>query len=255
MRIAVLRRIPLLLALTTLAAACSSVSSSGKGDTGASTSDDTANLDASVNLDAAVANPTPPDGGVIADAGAVDTVAVRDSAAASQCTATFGTALTSAFGRADGTLLAILAPEDQQCPRPNSTHVVLEVTMGGAAYRMVVNVVSDTAPFDVAYTELHAPLAGPAWADGWHPGAALDYARTLGLRSAAFVSTPTAGLVSKIVTRLPIGAPVSVYATSSGGDSAHLVHRNATDQDGAIVVDPASSSPLYMLFRFSNQTF
>lgn len=247
MRILFLRRIPLLFALTALAVACSSASSSGKGGTGASTSDDTGNLDASVA--------TPADGGTLADAGIVDAVVVRDSAAASQCTATFGTALTSAFGRADGTLLAILTPEDQQCPRPNSTHVVLELTMGGAAYRMVVNVMSDTAPFDVAYTEVHAPLAGPAWADGWHTGVGFDYATTLGLHSAAFVPTATAGLVSTIVTRLAIGAPVSVYATSSGGDSAHLVHRNATDQDGAIVIDPASSSPLYMLFRFSNQTF
>jgi hypothetical protein len=235
------RRIPLFLALTALAVACGSASSSRSAGTGASTSDDT-------GVD-------PPDGGPLADAGALDAAPVRDSAAASQCTATFGAALTSAFGRADGTLLAILTPEDQQCPRPNATHVILEVTMGGSAYRMVVNVQSDTAPFDVAYTELHAPLAGPAWADGWHPGVALDYATTLGLHTDAFAPTPTAGLVSTIVTRLAIGAPVSVYATSSGGDSAHLVHRNATDQDGAIVLDPASSSPTYMLFRFSNQTF
>ena len=247
MRIPLLRSTPLLFALTALTAGCSSASSSGKAGTGASTSDDTGNLDASVA--------TSMDGGTPVDAAIADAVAVRDSAAASQCTATFGSALTSAFGRADGTLLAILTPEDQQCPRPNGTHVILEVTMGGAAYRMVVNVMSDTAPFDVAYTELHAPLAGPAWADGWHPGVTLDYATTLGLHAAAFVPTPTAGLVSTIVTRLSIGAPVSVYATSSGGDSAHLVHRNATDQDGAIVVDPASASPLYMLFRFSNQTF
>src|SRR4051812_39193939 len=58
------------------------------------------------------------------------------------CASTFGNALTNAFGRLDGTVLAVVAPGNQRCAMPNGTHVVVQVTMDGAAYRMVVNVLS-----------------------------------------------------------------------------------------------------------------
>ena len=69
--------------------------------------------------------------------------ATTDKSAA--CASTFGQSLTNAFGRLDGTILAVVFPGNQTCAAPNSTHVVLQVTMGGAAYRMVVNVMS-TSP-------------------------------------------------------------------------------------------------------------
>src|SRR5262247_3992728 len=61
------------------------------------------------------------------------------------CASTFGTALTNAFGRLDGTILAVVMPGNMRCAMPNSTHVVLQVTTNGAAYRMVINVLSTSS--------------------------------------------------------------------------------------------------------------
>jgi hypothetical protein len=161
---------------------------------------------------------------------------------AARCTDTFGTALTAPYGRLDGTVLAVVPPAHPTCPRPNGDHLVLEVMAGGAAYRMVMNV-------DVLTAEKRAPLDG--WADGWHGSVALDYVTTLGVHKADFASADPTLFVTG---RLALDAPVSVFASTSGGDSAHLIHRNATDQDGAIVVDP-TGSPTYLLFAFTNQDF
>jgi len=163
------------------------------------------------------------------------------------CAATFGDKLTNAFGRIDGTVLAVVAPDNQTCAQPNSTHVTVQVTMNGAAYRLVTNI-------DVLTAELDAPLAGPAWSEGWHTDAPLDYATTLHVASTAFTQTD---VTARVTAALVPGARISVFSTSTGGtkaDSAHLVHRNLANADGAIVVTP-DTTPHYLLFRFSNQAF
>jgi hypothetical protein len=170
---------------------------------------------------------------------------------AARCTGTFGSSLTAPYGRLDGTVLAVVPPAHPTCPRPNSDHLVLEVTSGGSAYRMVVNVQSSGVDPRVGYAEKSAPLS--AWADGWHP-AALDYVSNLGLHQGDFVPKTLAELTSLVSERLALDGRVSVFASTSGGDSAHLIHRSLTDQDGAIVVDP-TGSPLYLLFAFADQVF
>ena len=63
-------------------------------------------------------------------------------------------------------------------------------------------------------------------------------------------------LVHAITDELELGARISVFATagSTEPDSAHLVHRNATNADGAIVVNP-DTAPHYLLMRFDEQSF
>jgi hypothetical protein len=96
---------------------------------------------------------------------------------------------------------------------------------------------------------------GGAWSDGWHT-VPLDYVTTLGLHGSDFVSEPTADAVAAITKALDLGAHVSVFATAQGeNDSAHLVHRNLANQDGAIVIDVDGASPTWLLFAFSNQSF
>ncbi len=168
---------------------------------------------------------------------------------AAGCASTFGTTLTDSFGRLDGTVLAVVPPNLQTCAQPNSTHLVLQVTMNGAAYRMVMNVDSD-----LTVREDDKPLAGPAWSEGWHVDASLDYVTDLDQHSADFVAVDT---VDVVTDALALGARVSVFATSTGGtkaDSAHLVHRNLAGADGALVIAP-DTAPHYFLFRFANQTF
>jgi hypothetical protein len=190
------------------------------------------------------------------DAAAAD--AAEDVDKAAPCVATFGSALTDAFGRLDGTAIAVLPPNDQQCAEPNSTHLILEVLMGGAAYRMVVDVISTDGSDDLLY-EIDAPLVAGPWADGWHPGVVLDYVATLGVHSPSFVATAQSDLVAKITAEIDLGVPISVFATSGGAadepDSAHLVHRNVTGQDGAIVIHPEAPVPHWILIRFDDQTF
>jgi len=175
----------------------------------------------------------------------------------SLCASQFGSELTAAFGRLDGTVLGVVEPGNMTCAMPNSTHVVLEVTMHGAAYRMVVNVLSTSSDPHVWLDEVDAPLAGDPWQEGWHPGVQLDYVTTLQVAKTAFTQADEATAVARVKQQVVPGARVSVYATSSGGStasSAHLIHRNATNMDGAIVISP-DTAPHFLLTAFPEQAF
>ncbi len=177
---------------------------------------------------------------------------------ARNCATVFGSSLTTAFGRLDGTVRAVVPPGHPTCPLPNGTHVVLQVTMADQVYRMVINVLSDQGPPNVYFRTLDAPLAGDAWADGWHPGTALDYVSTLQVTSASFASHTMTEMVDLVTQPIELGANISVFATSSGGGNAgnaHLVHRNQPNADGAIVVGPDTANPHYLLVRFDEQAF
>lgn len=194
----------------------------------------------------------PPAADADADAGAIE-----DSGPAfdgSCVVSSFGDDLTAGFGRIDGVLTAIQMPNDQTCSMPNRDHLILQVLMNGAVYRLVVNT-------DVKVLELEHALPAPPFAEGWHTGIALDYAKDLGVQSTAFTDPGdmTATVQKTIGAGLTVGDNVSVYATSGAGrpESAHLVHRNASpaNTDGAIVVHPDGAKPKFVLFAFDDQTF
>lgn len=176
---------------------------------------------------------------------------------AARCAATFGSALTAGFGRLDGTVLAIVQPKDKQCALPNNDHVIVQLKLLGAVYRVVVNVQSDRAGADirVSYLEKAMKLPAPAWAEGWHTGVTLDYVKDLGVKASEFTPFTLLELSGKIADVIPLDAKVSVYSDTSGGSSTHLVHRNDGTKDGAIVLDPEGPSPKAMLFRFATQDF
>ncbi|MFO0617447.1 MAG: hypothetical protein U0414_32930 [Polyangiaceae bacterium] len=234
------RRLRALLALSALSVACttsdgdasppssSSSSASGATSTGSSTSSSTG-------------------------AGGAGGAAPIDKA--KDCASEFGTGLTNSFGRVDGTVLAVVKPTDTQCPMPNDDHVILEVTMQGAVYRMVINVLSTGADPDVRFLELDHAMVGAPWAEGWHTDAALDYAGDLGLHSGfAFAPVPMAKLSNRIADDITLGDKVSVFCTSSGGASSHLIHRNGQKHDGAVVLHP-DGAPRWLLFHFADQSF
>ena len=231
------------LAIAVAVGACGSSSSSSSPGTpvdgDASAADDADSVDASTAADTSVVDAKP------------------DVDKSAPCAKTFGTALTASFGRLDGTVVAVLPPNDQACTAPNATHMIIQVSMGGAVYRMVVDVLSNQGSPDVLFDEIDAPLAAGAWAEGWHAGAALDYVTTLGVHSPAFTAMHQADIVAQITSEIDLGAHISVFATATSAepDSAHLVHRNLTNADGAIVVRPDSATPHYMLIRFGEQVF
>lgn len=195
-------------------------------------------------------------GGATATGGATGgttTTTPIDKAAA--CTDTFGDKLTNAFGRLDGTVLAVLKPTDLQCPMPNSDHVIIEVIMNGAAYRMVVNVQSSFGDPDIDYLAIDHALPGPAWEEGWHPALALDYVADFGVKAGDFKVVPMTELSNMVVDEIQLDQKISVFATSSGGASAHKVHRNDGKADGAIILDPTGDKPRALLFHFQDQSF
>ena len=118
--------------------------------------------------------------------------------------------------------------------------MVVQVELGGAVYRMVVNVLSTGADHDIRVREVTAPLPAPAFAAGWHPGLALDSPRDLQVHSGAgWDPLSIADATAWIAAPIAVGAPIAVYASSSGGTfaaSAHLIHRNGNAADGALIV-------------------
>lgn len=171
------------------------------------------------------------------------------------CVGQFGQALTSAYGRLDGTVVAVVRPADSQCPQPNSDHVVLEVSMKGSVYRAVINIQSDFGDPVVGYAIVSHALPAPAFEEGWHTGIFFDYVVDLGVHSNMFKPIPLTELADAVACSLEIGQKVAVYSFSSGGSSSHKVHRNSAKQDGAIVVDADGPSPKVLLFRFADQIF
>jgi hypothetical protein len=214
--------------------ACSGTTQNGPGtqaDAGTAPDSGTTSLDAATPVDAGPVNK------------------------AERCTSTYGNILTAPFGRLDGTVHAVLKPTDQQCNRPNRDHVVLQVNSKGAIYRMVVNVLSTGADPDVRFAQLSKPMPTPAFEDGWHTGLAFDYVTSLNVHASEFAPVPFGMLSERVVSAINLDEEVSVYSSTSGGDSTHLVHRNKMDADGAIFLSPRSAAPRVLLFHFSEQTF
>ena len=227
---------------------------------------------------ATAADPSQPDAGPIqfedpdtgspqdsaaADVTVADSATPQDSGAASKaanCAKDFGDDLPNDFLRVDGTIVAIVGTKDSQCTLPNKDHVVIQVKINGKVYRMVASVLSTRGDPDVAYLTKNAPLVGPAWAEGWHTGIAFDYVTNLGVHSKDFTPHPMLELEKLSVDDLEIGAKISIFASNEVANpdynsSAHLIHRNKTNRDGAIVVNPESANPKYQLFSFQNQSF
>lgn len=196
------------------------------------------------------------DAGVLEDAG-IDAGVLDAGHKADNCAATFGELFTNAFGRADGTVVAVVPPA-WTCPWPNGDHVVIQVSIDGGVQRLVVNVKSDFGAPEIRMRTMNAPLPAPAYDEGWHPGLTLDYT-AFGLHSDAGWDTVNLEQASaRIYDAITVGAPLSVYASSSGGTyaaSAHKIHRNGQNNDGAIVIDPQGANPTWLLFHFQNQTF
>ena len=132
----------------------------------------------------------------------------------------------------------------------------MQVAAGGAVFRMVVNVASTSGDPRVRFAEVAHALPWPAWSEGFHGDQQIDYAATLGLHAdaAPFAPVASAELIARVVARVAVGARVAIYAQGSGGSSAHLVHRNGSGDDGAIVLDP-TGSPRFLVFHFDGQQF
>jgi hypothetical protein len=169
------------------------------------------------------------------------------------CTSHLGTGLTTAFGRLDGFLVAVLPPGHQGCPS-DTDHVHLQVRMAGETYDIAITAV-DTNGVSVAFLEKDLALPGGAWSEGWHPDVHLDYVQ-LGLHDADFTPTPKADLARAVEVALQQANHVSIFATGYGDRTgAHKVHRNGFGTDGALIIAPTAATSHALLFHFATQRF
>ena len=189
----------------------------------------------------------PADSGAAPDAGG-DGAPTRQA-----CTSRFGSALSATFGRLDGVLVSIVPRSTSAC-NGDPDHLHLQLRVNGAEYDVAVNIASSSASDVLLDVSDRGALAQP-WSEGWHTGDRLDYVADLGLASADFGAMTSAGLEQRLLSELADVNHLSVYATGYGPTGAHLVHRNRTGQDGALVLHPLSAAPRYLLFRFASQRF
>lgn len=163
------------------------------------------------------------------------------------CTSSFGSALTVDHGRLDGYLVSIVPANTHQC-NGDSSHLHLQVKANGAVYDVAVNL-------DALEAELDAPLPGTPWTEGWHASAPLDYAKDLNLHASVFAASSATAQRTHLEALLANVNHIVIYATAYDPTGAHLVHREGSDRDGAIILDPLASTPHVVAFRFAQDTF
>lgn len=194
------------------------------------------------------AGSTPPDAG--SGGGSGDGTPTRVA-----CTGSFGSSMTATYGRLDGYLVSIVNINGSSSCRGDDNHLHLQVKVNNKVQDIAVNVESTSGDPDVQYRTVNHALVGGAWSEGWHTGQSLDYANNLGVKSTSFTPYSITQLQSILDSALANANHVSVYATGFDSTGGHNIHRNPTNHDGAIVINPTTSNPTFLLFHFSNQTF
>ncbi|CAN5699601.1 hypothetical protein BH11MYX2_BH11MYX2_36490 [soil metagenome] len=164
-----------------------------------------------------------------------------------------GNGLTTAYGRLDGFLVAIVPPASGGGCQADLDHLHLQVRMNGDVYDIAVNV-GESGVEDVHSTTRDITMPGPAWQEGWHTAVSANYV-TLGLHSTDIPLERSAQLETEIMSDLASANHISVFATGYDTDGAHLVHRNGQSRDGLIVTEPLSRPSHVRMFSFTSQTF
>ncbi|HWU90090.1 MAG TPA: hypothetical protein VN253_22660 [Kofleriaceae bacterium] len=184
--------------------------------------------------------------GVPADAPA-DTFISDGTPTRLPCTNSFGSALSTSYGRLDGILVAIVPPGTPGC-NSDPNHVHLQVRLDGSIYDVAVNV-----NVDVLTTMREVAVTTMPWAEGWHAGFGISYPG-LGVHAGDFTGSTTSQLVTDLIAELETVNHISVYGTGYNQSGAHLVHRN-NGFDGALILRPLSNPPSVRMYRFATQTF
>ena len=193
--------------------------------------------------DAGTPKPPPPPGPTHDAGSGGDGTPTRDP-----CTGTLGSGLSTQHARLDGVVVAVIPPgQGRQC-NGDASHVHIQVLMNNAVYDVAANI-------DGLMTQKDAPLLAGPWNEGWHTQAPLDYPADLGAHSTDFTLTGTTAVAQAVETALAKANHVSIFCTGYGTNGCHLVHRQRTGKDGGIVLDPLSSSPRWLLFDFSTDSF
>jgi hypothetical protein len=168
------------------------------------------------------------------------------------CTGSFGSQLSSSHGRLDGTVVSLVAPGTPGGGKCNgdSSHLHLQMMMNGNVYDVAVNL-------DTYYLEKDRGMpTSDAYAEGWHTSDNLDYP-SIGVHSKDFTQPPSQQALTQLLEGALANANhLSIYATGYGPTGIHDVHRRGGGgNDGAIVIDPLSSTSHVFFFCFNTDNF
>jgi hypothetical protein len=211
----------------------------------------TAGFDASSPVDAAQATP---DAGSEASTSTVDAAPATRNASCTPLNQQTGSAVSTAYGRLDGTLVYVLGVGGTHSCNGDSTHVHLQVEVSGSVYDVAVDIGKATDEVGILEETLAVP--GGAWSEGWHGAESLAYP-ALGVHSTSLPLTAPAALGSQLETLLATTSKISIFCTGyAQGNGCHDVHyKNGAGGDGAIVLDPTSPMSPMLFFRFSTPSF
>jgi hypothetical protein len=235
------RAASLTLAPLFLAAACGSTSN---GEV-------SSQVDASTEPDDASSNT---DGGSLVDASSnVDGGLATRNAACTPSSQQNGTAVNTAYGRLDGTLVFVVGVDQGHACNGDSSHVHLQVEVSGDVYDVAVDIGQSDDEVGLYQGNLNVP--GGTWSEGWHSSDTLSY-RSSGVSSSSFPLVAPNPLGSNIESLLAGTSKISIFCTGySQGNGCHDVHYVDGSKDGAIVLDPTSADSPVLFFRFSSQNF
>jgi hypothetical protein len=171
------------------------------------------------------------------------------------CTGSFGSAMTATFGRLDGFLVSVVDVNGSSTCRGDDNHIHLQIRVNGRIEDIAVNTASTTGSPNVDTLTINSSLKGGAWSEGWHPGLTLDYPTNLGVSSGEFTERTPTQVASLVDATVANANHISIFTTGFDATGGHLIHRNGSSHDGAIVINPLSANPEYLLFHFTTQSF
>ncbi len=203
------------------------------------------------------ASPSPPrDAAVTVDdaASVVDAGPATRNNACTPLSQQNGTAVSSNYGRLDGTLVFVVGVGQGHACNGDSSHVHLQIEVSGNVYDVAVDIGQSSD--EVGLYEESIAVPGGAWAEGWHSSDSLGY-QALGVHSSTFPLVSPDTLGTQLESLLADTSKISIFCTGySQGNGCHDVHYvSSSGSDGAIVLDPTDVNSPILFFRFSSQTF
>lgn len=165
-----------------------------------------------------------------------------------------GTAVSSSYGRLDGTLVYVVGIGQGHACNGDDSHVHLQIEVSGNVYDVAVDI--GTTKDEVGLDEQSITVPGGTWAEGWHGSDAMSY-KSIGVSSSSMPLTAPNAVGSQLESLLVSTSKISIFCMGyAQGNGCHDVHYDdGSGKDGAIVVDPTSDSSPVVFFRFSSQSF
>jgi len=176
------------------------------------------------------------------------------SAACTPVSQQTGSAVSSAYGRLDGTLVYVAGIGQGRSCNGDNSHIHLQVGVSGSVYDVAVDV--GTTSDEVGLFEQNLTVPGGVWQEGWHSADTLAYPAS-GIHASSFVLTAPDALGSQLTNLLENTSKVSIFCTGySQRNGCHDVHyKNGSGNDGAIVLSPTAADSPVIFLRFSSQNF